>query len=59
VSDAVENYEKRGYIGLISRPIQGPIILTISGEGRKAAESLKAQIAAAQQPKPKIGFLDG
>jgi hypothetical protein len=42
VSDAVQGYEKkRGYLGPVSR---------------KAAESLKAQIAAAQQPRPKIGF---
>ena len=57
VSDAVRSYEQRGYIGLISRPLEGRIVLTISGEGRKAAESLKAQIAVAQQPRPKIGFV--
>ena len=57
VSDAVRSYEQRGYIGPISRPLDGRIFLMISGEGRKAAESLKAQIAAAQQPRPKIGFV--
>jgi hypothetical protein len=57
VSDAVRSYEQRGYIGLISRPLERRIVLTISGEGRKAAESLKAQIAVPQQPRPKIGFV--
>ena len=57
VSDAVRSYEQGGYIGLISRPLERRIVLTISGEGRKAAESLKAQIAVAQQPRPKIGFV--
>jgi hypothetical protein len=57
VSDAVRSYKQRGYIGLISRPLERRIVLTISGEGRKAAESLKAQIAVAQQPRPKIGFV--
>jgi hypothetical protein len=57
VSDAVRSYEQGGYIVLISRPLERRIVLTISGEGRKAAESLKAQIAVAQQPRPKIGFV--
>jgi hypothetical protein len=57
VSGAVRSYEQRGYIGLISRPLERRIVLTISGEGRKAAESLKAQIAVAQQPRPNIGFV--
>jgi hypothetical protein len=56
VTDAVQSYEQRGYIGMISRPLDGRIVLTISGEGRKSAESLKAQTAAAQQPRPKFGF---
>jgi hypothetical protein len=56
VRDAVDSYEKQGYLGLVSRPLDGQIILMISGEARKATESLKAQIAAAQQPKRKIGF---
>jgi DNA-binding MarR family transcriptional regulator len=58
VSDAVRSYEQRGYIGLISRPLERRLVfLTISSESRKAAESLKAQIAVAQQPRPKIGFV--
>jgi hypothetical protein len=57
VSDAVRSYEQRGYIGPISRPLERRIVLMISGEGRKAAENLKAQIAAAQQPRTKIGFV--
>jgi len=55
--DAVRSYEQQGYLGpAISRPLDGRIILMVSGEARKATENLKAQIAAAQQPKRKIGF---
>jgi hypothetical protein len=57
VRDAVRSYEQQGYLGpAISRPLDGRIILTISGKARKATESLRAEIAATQQPKPKIGF---
>jgi hypothetical protein len=57
VRDAAQSYEQKGYLGpAISRPLDGRIILTISGEARKAAEALNAQVVAAQQPKPKIGF---
>jgi hypothetical protein len=58
VRDAVRSYEQKGYLGpTMSRQLGGgKIILTISGEARKITENLKAQTAAAQQPKPKIGF---
>jgi hypothetical protein len=57
VRDAGRSYEQQGYLGpAISRPLDGRIILTISGKARKATESLRAEIAATQQPKPKIGF---
>ena len=56
VRDAVQSYERQGYLGPVSRPLDGRIIVMISGEARKATESLKEQIAAAQQPKPKVGF---
>ena len=57
VRNAVQSYEQQHYLGpAISRPLDGRIILTISGDARKATESLKAQIVAAQQPKRKIGF---
>jgi hypothetical protein len=58
VRDAVRSYEQRGYLGPhITRSISPvELIVTISGEGRKAAESLKALMVAAQQPKLKIGF---
>jgi hypothetical protein len=54
VRDAVRSYQQQGYLGPVgSRPLDGRIILTISAEARKATESLKAQIAATQQPKPR------
>ncbi len=56
VRDAVRNYEQKGCLGLISRSVEGGINLTISGEARKAAESLRAQMTEAAQPRPKIGF---
>jgi hypothetical protein len=56
VSDAVRTFEERQYLGAVVRPQAGRILLMISGEGRKAADSLKAHIAAAQRPPPKIGF---
>ena len=49
VRDAVRGYEQHGYLGpAVSRPLDRRIILTISGEARKAAESLRARQAAAQ-----------
>jgi hypothetical protein len=56
VSDAVRGYEQQKYVGPVIRPLEGGIILMISGEGREAADSLRAHIAAAQQPRSKIGF---
>ena len=46
VGDAVRGYEQLGYLGpAISRGLNGTTGLMISGEGRKAAESLRAEIA--------------
>jgi hypothetical protein len=56
VSDAVRTFEERKYLGLVVRPQAGGIVLMISGDGRKAADSLRAQMATAQQPQPKIGY---
>jgi hypothetical protein len=65
VRDAVRGYEQRKYLGHVVRSLgadASTITLMIAGEGRKAAEAVKAQIAEAQQQaeaqrqKPKIGY---
>jgi len=56
VRDAVMIYEQKGYTGLISRPVEGGISLTVSGNGRSAADNLRAQIAEATKIRNKIGF---
>jgi hypothetical protein len=54
VGDAVQVYDQQGYLGpAISRGLDGTIRLMISGEGRKAAERLRAQIAGTEQLRPK------
>jgi hypothetical protein len=54
VRDAVQVYDQRGYLGpAISRGLDGTIRLMISGEGRKAAERLRAQIAGTEHVRPK------
>jgi hypothetical protein len=57
VRDAAREFEQEGYFGpAVSRTLDGQISLTVSAKARKEAESLRAQMAAARQPKPKIGF---
>lgn len=40
--DAVGSYEQEGYLGVVSRPLDGTIGLTVSGKGGKEAERRKA-----------------
>jgi hypothetical protein len=43
VADAVRNYEQQGYLGpAIGRYMDGTIVLSISGNGRKAADKQRA-----------------
>jgi hypothetical protein len=39
--DAVREYEQQRYVGPISRPVEGGIILKILGRGRREAERLQ------------------
>lgn len=56
VRNAVKVYENNGWLNNISRPVEHGIYLTISGNGRRAVDNLRAQIAGGDQPQRKIGF---
>jgi hypothetical protein len=43
VQDAVRAYEVHGYLGPVSRGLDGSINLMISGDGRRAADRLRGQ----------------
>jgi hypothetical protein len=43
VKDAVRAYEEDGYLGPISRRLDGSIHLMLSGDGRREADRLRSQ----------------
>jgi hypothetical protein len=53
---AVRAYERLNLVYNVSRPLQGPIVLMVTGEGRQRADAVKASIAQTQQPSRKIRY---
>jgi hypothetical protein len=53
---AVRAYEGANLVYNVSRPLQGPIVLMVTGEGRRRADAVKATIEQTQQPSRKIGY---
>ena len=48
---------QKGWVHNVSKRISASsIALMVSGEGRKVAEAVAAQLAAGRQPRPKIGY---
>jgi hypothetical protein len=55
VYSAVDRYDQQGYVGLRHSALSGEIILTMSGNARRAADRVKAG-EAEQRQKQKIGY---
>jgi hypothetical protein len=59
VRDAVNRFDQEKYFDPVIKELgpEGKILMMISGEGRKAADRVKAERAGASQPpRPKMGF---